>query len=278
MKTQAYETNDQFTPHRHMICWKSLAAGIFISAVTYLLLTALGAAIGGMTAANNVYDGDGVQGLAIGAAVWLGISTVVALFAGSFFATRLSRYVTAQVGVSHGLVLGSVFMLAMVWGLGAGVGGAATGLAKTVSSAASGAANVASYPAVQDTFQRAFGTSELKSDPTVVAQGLTTRLMQGNTQSARDYLAYQTGQTTAEVDAKITQLKAEFDATVKIAAEKTAKGVATAGWSLFGVLLIGLLAAAAGGYAGVRMNAEVPMVQMSVTPTVGETQFARVPR
>ncbi len=262
--------------HNHLICWKSLFAGLAVTMLCYLILTALGAGIGGMTASNLIMHEDSGSGLATGAGLWLGISAVISLFAGGYFAIRVSQYKTNKVGVSHGAVIAALFFVIAIWGLGKGAGSVAKGLANTAMAATSSAATLANNPAVQDTLQKALGTSNLKSEPSEVAEGLAVRLLQGDTASAKSYLAYQTGQSETEVDQRVTALKADFDQKVKAAGEKTADAVATAGWSLFLTMVLGLVAAAIGGTTAARSNAHKPFAIRHTTEASYRNEFVRV--
>ena len=262
-------------PLKSVVCWKSVIAGLFISAIAYLALTALGAGIGGITASNFVANQEGsVSGLATGAGVWLGLSAVIALFIGSYFTVRATKFTNTKAGVLNALTVGALFFFFAIWGLGSGVGSVAKGLATTALTATNSAATLASNPMMQDTVNKAIGDSDLKSDPQTVAQGVTVRLLQGDTDSAKAYFAYQTGQSTAEVDQKINDMKAEFDQKAKIVAQKTADSVATAGWSLFVTMILGLGAAAIAGGVAARSNLHVPIQQFSASyETVRTTIF-----
>src|SRR5471030_2032055 len=97
--------------HHNLICWKSVISGVLISIMAFMILTALGAGIGGMTASNLISNEEGGSGLATGAGLWLGLSAVVSLFLGSFFSQRVSKYVTHKVGAAHGIVIASIFFI-----------------------------------------------------------------------------------------------------------------------------------------------------------------------
>jgi hypothetical protein len=278
MKTRNLQTEVLTHDHAHILCWRSLVAGLFISGVTYLLLTALGTGIGGLVASGMVdNETASASGLATGAGLWLGISAIISLFVGAYFAVRAAKFTTTKIGVSNGLALASLFFILLVWGLGNTVGSVVSGLTKTAMTATTSAAALSANPDVQDTLQRAIGTSSLKSDPKVVAEGLAVRLMRGNTQSATAYLAYQTGQTEPQVSARVTQLQSEFDAKAKIVAEKTANAVAGAGWSLFVTLLVGILGAAIGGWAAAKENSLHPLARFQDdTIPVRNREYAKV--
>ncbi len=242
----------------HLVCWKSVLAGLVVSLMTFLLLATLGAAVAGFTAEAMINRESGGGSLATGAALWMGVSIIAALFAGSYFALRVSTYVTTKIGIAHGLVIGSVFFLLMLLGIGNILGGLASGFASIGRGAGEGMTSLSSNPMVQDVVNRSFGTTTLKSDPKDVAQGLAVRLMQGNVESAKSYYAYQTGLPEAEVDAKIQELRVQFDAAVKNAGEKAADAVGDTGMTMFVLFLLGLIASMLGGGFGATSNVSKP--------------------
>ena len=252
--------------HHSLVCWKSVVGGVLISVMTYMILTALGAGIGGLTASSLINNDEGGAGLATGAGLWLGISAVVALFLGSYFSLRISNFVTNKVGAAHGFVIASIFFIMLMWAAGSGIGNLSKGIGRMAGAMGQATSNLASNSAVQDTVHKALGNGQLKSDPAEVAQTLAVRLLQGDTESAKSYYAYQTGMTNAEADAKFAQMKAEFDQKVKVVAEKAANAVADAGWSLFVTFVVGLISAVIGGRIGAQANNKRPMM---VRETVG---------
>ena len=249
--------------HHSLLSWKAVFAGVLISVMSYMILTALGAGIGGLTASNLISNEESGSGLATGAGLWLGISAVISLFLGSYFTLRVSNFLTNKVGAAHGFVVASIFFVLMIWGAGSAIGSFSKGLGKLVGVVGSSAASLAASPAVQDSVQKALGDSTLKSSPESVAQGLAIRLLQGDSESAKSYYAYQTGMSEEEVNTKFAQLKTDFDQKVKIVGERTANAVADAGWSLFVTFLVGLVAAVMGGRTGAHANNERPVAKMA---------------
>ena len=109
-----------------------------------------------------------------------------------------------------------------------------------------------------------------------MAQGLAVRLLQGDVESAKSYYAYQSGLPQAEVDQKVMQLKADFDAAVKRAGEKTAHAVGDAGLAFFIVLLAGVIASMFGGRTAAHSNNERPFyVRETVTPAFAALRSER---
>ncbi len=266
MKNQNYPKTEHVTSdsHRHLLCWKSTLAGLLITIMGFMMLTALGGVVAGFTAEGLITnESGGGSALASGAGLWLGLSAVIALFCGSYFALRISRFVTAKVGAAHGFVIASLFFILMFVKIGSFMGGAMSNFAKVAQGAGDQASSLSSSPMVQDTFNKVIGNANLKSDPKEVAQGLTNRLLQGDVESAKNYLAYQTGMNASEVDAKIAQLKSDFEAAAKRVGEKTARGVADASLSLFVVFLAGLIGAVVGGRVGAHSNNDRPFATFS---------------
>ena len=250
--------------HHHLICWRSIAAGVLITVMAFLMLTALGAGVAGYTA-DALIERGGDFALASGAGLWLGLSALIALFCGSYFTLRIARFRTTKVGAAHGFVVASVFFLMMMGSIGSAVGGLAGGLsqgfAKMAQGAGNGAADISSSPVVQDAINKAIGASKLKGDPREIAKGLGLRLISGDLESVKSYLAYQTEISEAELDQKANQLKSDFDAAAKRAGEVAAKGLGRAGLSLFVFLLIGYVSAVLGGRTGAHANVDRPFAR-----------------
>lgn len=250
--------------HNHLLCWKSVLAGVFISIMSYLILTALGAGVVGGVAQTAIEAEKGGLALATGAGLWLGLSAVISVFMGSYFAARLSGYAANKIGAAHGFVVASVFFSLMAYGMGGLLSSAAQGIAKGAAAIGSGGADLASNPQVQDVLNKAIGDSKLKSDPKEVIQGLTTRVVLGDFDSAKAYFAYQTGMTPPEVDARMAQIKAELTEVAKRAGEASSRAVANAGWSLFVTFLAGVIAALIGGHTGAHANVARPIAREDV--------------
>jgi hypothetical protein len=89
------------------ISWGAIFAGTIVALVVQIMLSLLGIGIGlGVTNPASAAD---LSGLGIGAAIWLVVSTLIALFIGGFVAGRLAGIPIRGDGVLHGVV---------VWGLG----------------------------------------------------------------------------------------------------------------------------------------------------------------
>jgi hypothetical protein len=244
---------------RSSISWRAIFAGFFISFMVYLILTALGFAIGGASLRGVVQGQGGGQGLSIGSGIWLVVTALLSLFVGSYLAGRSSGIITSRVGGVQGFVVAALFFAFMISQVGAVVGAVGSGLGTVIGSAGTVASSAANNPQVQGVIQDRLGDLNLKSPPDQVAQGLATRLIRGDTLGARNYLATQAGISRAEADRRINQFKTDVQNKIKDVASTTAKAVSIAGWTLFGVFALGAFFSILGGAAGAKRNLAVPV-------------------
>ncbi|RYZ63837.1 MAG: hypothetical protein EOP09_16995 [Proteobacteria bacterium] len=94
------------------------------------------------------------------------------------------------------------------------------------------------------------GDSTLRSPPEVVARGLASRLVRGDTESATNYLAFQTNKTPAEAQAKITQIQQKITTAATDAGIAAARTMKMIGWTMFLSILIGTIASMLTGAMG----------------------------
>lgn len=137
MKEEIYTETTALRPapaaHRR-VSWGAIFAGFFITIVIQLTLTLLGAAIGAATI-NPLQEQNPTQGLALGSAIWLGISGLISLWVGTCVAGRLAGGPRRADGLLHGVVTWSLAELAMVLLLTSAVGGAIGGTGALISNA-----------------------------------------------------------------------------------------------------------------------------------------------
>lgn len=107
--------------------------------------------------------------------------------------------------------------------------------------------------------ENAMNGLNLRSDPKVVASGVANRLMGGDTDGARDYLAFQAGVSPQEAQTRITQFKERADQTIDEGKEKAAAALKTVGWSLFLLVVLGSFSAVGGGALGSVANFRHPL-------------------
>lgn len=246
--------NDHATMHP-LISWRSVMAGLLISFFTMIGLLGLGMAFGGI----NMNEDTSAQSAGIFTGVWFLASALISIFVGSYFAARVSKFQTGRIGSAQGLVIATLFLgfflyqtLATIVSMGGAAG-----------SIIGGVSRVADQPGVMNTVsqlaENALGDMNLRSDPGVVAQGVATRLIRGNTDGAKNYLAMQAGITSEEADARIVQLKTQADKAIGDAKAGAGDALQATGWSLFLLVILGALSSVLGGALGSVANFRNPL-------------------
>jgi hypothetical protein len=102
------ETDRRVYPDQHSatapllkrISWSAVFAGVALAMVVSLILNLLGTAIGAATV-DPMQEGNPLDGLGKGTAIWLVVSGVVSLFVGGWIAGRLAQ----REGALHGLLV-----------------------------------------------------------------------------------------------------------------------------------------------------------------------------
>ena len=94
------------------LSWGSIIAGVILSMIVYLIMSALGTAIGASLLA-PLPKPDPLHGFGFGSGVWVIVTTVLAVFVGSYFAGRCAPVL----GWLHGLLSWAVMTLLIVYGM-----------------------------------------------------------------------------------------------------------------------------------------------------------------
>lgn len=247
-------TLEQKHNHRHLICWKSTFAGFALALMVLGGALSLAIAFGGI----GLSDGSTIQNAGIFAGISVVVATVLAIFTGSYFSVRLARFKVDVVGCSQGLVLGSLVVMLVLWQTAAAVGmigkaaAQATGAAAVAAGATAGAA--AQNPIVQDMIEDNLGDAKLKSDASVVVRGVTSRLVRGDQEGAKNYLAAQAGMTPEEANTRIAAMKSKADELMVKARDASATTLKTTGWSIFLLITLSAIASVLGGLLASQVN------------------------
>jgi hypothetical protein len=223
---------------------------------TLLVLTALGLAVG----VSAVTPGQTQAGtFGTGAAIWSGISLLIALFIGGMAATRLGMVFDRAAGAFEGALVWVLSFLVLLWLASSGVQLVANGISslfggigQTVGATLSGMENLSAGnvqqiinrlndPQTAQTIASATGMSE----PEVRAQlsDVARRV-----EAARD----NPQQAAAEVRQGTAQLMERARAQLPAVAERAQKGATKAAWITFIAIVISLIAAVAGAMLGRR--------------------------
>lgn len=255
----------------HVVCWRSVFAGVLVSIMGFMILVAFGAGAIGVAAQNAIQNERSGGYLASPSGWWLGLSAVISLFLGSYFAARISKAVTNKVGAAHAFVVASLFFILTAVTAGTTIGSMTQGFSQLVKGWGQGAVEIVTSATVQDTINSSLAEGTFKSEAKTVAEGLTIRLLAGNIESAKAYYSYQTGLSLQEVNAKVLQLRNEFETAAKLAAEKASLGFSKIGWMLFSTFVFGLLSALFGGRIGAQANISRPLVREQVPLSLAKT-------
>lgn len=244
---------------RPTLSWRSILAGTLIALLTYFTLLSLGVAIGSSALQDVLSGQDSANALGWGSGIWFIASVLISLFVGSYTASRVSGMIPIRVGRIQGAVISALFFGFMLTQIGSALGLAGRGVGQLTGAAIGSAAQLAQNPQVQASMDEALGDLNLRSDPKTVAQGIASRLLQGDSQGARRYLAQEAGISQVEADRRINDVTQRIQAFATETAGKAAKAGQIAGWSIFGALVLGTLLAMLGGGMGARANFKSPL-------------------
>lgn len=274
--------------HRR-ISWGAIFGGVILVVAVQLLLSLLGAGIGLGTVNVNAGTTPDASSLGIGAGAWWIITSIIALAFGGYAAAWLAGIELRWDGLLHGLITWGLASLLTVYLLSSAIGGIVGGSASALGSLTS-AAGTGLKDAAQPVAQAAGVTPDMlqnqaqaylkpaNPDPATMspqdaqkevvsdlatyakggpdAAGAKTRIVA--IMAAQQHIpADQASKQFDDAQAKLQQAKAQAMQTAKNAADATASGAAKTSFAAFATLLIGAIAAAAGGSMAVQRRVQV---------------------
>jgi len=128
------------------VSWGALFAGLVVSLVVMLVLTLLGMGIG-LGVINPATEENPFGGVGIGAAIWLGVTALIALFFGGWTTAKLAGSIRGLNGVLHSIVMWGLVTIASFFLVSTVIGSLVSGVAgivgKSMSAVGSGVAAVA---------------------------------------------------------------------------------------------------------------------------------------
>ncbi|VXB58987.1 conserved membrane hypothetical protein [Burkholderia sp. 8Y] len=195
------------------LSWGAIIAGVILSMIVYLIMSVLGTAIGA-SLLSPMSKPDALRGFGFGSGVWVIITTVLAVFVGSYYAGRCSPVL----GWLHGLLSWAVMTLLIVYGMTSLI----TGAVSTAGSVAATGAQV----------------------------GATAANQSGGGNQIIDSAKQQVQAAVASAASAASSPEAEQDA--RQAADTAARGVARASWFSFAALVVGAIISIVSGGAGFR--------------------------
>ena len=247
-----------------LISWRSVVAGFIISVFFMMGFIGLGMAFGGIA----MYDGTTATNVGLFSGIWFFASALISLFVGSYFAARISKFQSGRVGSAQGLVIAALFLGMFIYQSIGAIGGLSrmTGslLGKTVGFVGTSTEKIIDSPEVRNVIEDSLGDLNLKSSPQKVVTGVASRLIRGNGEEAKTYLADQAGISVTEADQRIAQAKTNVDKALITAREGAATALKTAGWALFFLVFLGAISSVLGGSLGSLTNFKKPLVQKTV--------------
>jgi MFS family permease len=195
------------------LSWGPIFAGVILSMIVYLIMSVLGTAIGASLLA-PMSKPDPLHGFGFGSGVWVIVTTVLAVFVGSYFAGRCAPVL----GWLHGLLAWAVMTLFVVYGMTSLI----TGAVSTAGSVAATGAQVGATAADQTGGANSMVNTAKQQMQAAVATAASMASSPEAGQQARE------------------------------AADTAARGVARASWFSFAALIVGAIIAIVAGNAGFR--------------------------
>lgn len=244
-------------PHTTFVSWRSVLAGFFISLLSFSILLSLGMAIGG----SSFQWGQDGSAWTWSSTLWIIGSTIISLFAGSYVAGRISNYMTMRIGAVQGIVIASLFFSLVLYQMGTTLGWVGSRIGSAIGNVGEMATRAMDNPEVQAAGRDLLSNLNLQVPPEQVIRGVVTRLVQGDTAGARDYLARQANVPPEEAQRRIDQAMTVVSQQAEEITEAASRTVAGLGWGLFALLLLGSAAAALGGGMGSRENHRHPLTR-----------------
>jgi len=195
------------------LSWGAIIAGVILSMIVYLIMSVLGTAIGA-SLLSPMSKPDALRGFGFGSGVWVIVTTVVAVFVGSYYSGRCAPVL----GWLHGLLSWAVMTLLIVYGMTSLI----TGAVSTAGRVAATSAQV----------------------------GATAANQTGGASQMIDSAKQQVQAAVASAASAASGPEAEQNA--REAADTAARGVARASWFSFAALIVGAIIAIVSGGAGFR--------------------------
>lgn len=248
------------------LSWRSIIAGLLVAFFVMAGLLGLGFAIGGI----SMNEDTTLSGVSTFSSIWFGVSALVSLFVGSFFATRVSKFQNGFIGSAQGLIIASLFLGFFVYQAGSLVGsvgsvGSVAGsmIGGTARVAGQGVSQATQNPQVRETFNRVLrntiGDLNIQSNVEEVAINVGNRLLRGDEEAAVDYLAMETGISREEAQQRLEGLQIQAEEAVGDAKNIAGDALKATGWTLFLLVIFGAVSAIGGGILASRLNLRSPL-------------------
>lgn len=244
---------------------RSVIAGLLVAFFILTGLIGLGFAIGGISMDQNT----SFEGMGMFSGIWFGLSSLVSIFVGSYFAARVSKFESSRIGAFQGLIIASLFLGFFIYQTAQTVGGmgslAGNFIGGSAKIAGQGIQSASQNQEVRNTFSNVIegtlGDLNLRSEIQTVAINIGNRLMRGDEEGAIDYLSQESGISREEARAKLSQFRVQAEEMMGDAKNMAGNALKTTGWTLFFLVLLGALSSVLGGALGCRANYRQPLSQ-----------------
>jgi hypothetical protein len=230
--------NVPVVPIHKRVSWGAIFAGVAIALTIQIVLGLLGVALGA-SSFDPLKEQNPGKGIGIGAAIWLVVSSLIAMFIGAWFAGRLSGGPRLD-GRLHGLLTWSVATLMTVYLISTAAGNLLGGAAKLLGNVGVATAQSAKSGDLQGQLR------QMGIDPDALKARAQAALPPGTpTPTGRtQYDPEQAAQSQAD-QARVEQRARE-------AGDTAARGVAHGAFWSFVLLALSAFAASLGGDRGAR--------------------------
>jgi hypothetical protein len=144
-------TFEQWSLGSPRIKWSAVFAGWAVGLAVQMVLTLLGLGFGAW--AIDLRESNPTEGIPVGAAIWTGISMLIAAFTGGYITSRLSGNYIRSDGMYHGIVVWGVNWLIFAWltttAMATMIGGVFSVFGSTLQTVGQGVSGLASTAANQ---------------------------------------------------------------------------------------------------------------------------------
>lgn len=276
--------------HTHRrISWAAIFGGVIVAVLLQILLSTLGAGIGLGSVNVNAGTTPSAGSLGAGAGIWWVVSSCIALFCGGYVAAWLAGIELRFDGILHGFVTWGIATLLTIYLLSSAIGGIIGGgfsALGSVASAAGAGISAAAKPLAQASgiSPDAVGDQAKAYLQPTDPDPATMNAQDAQKAVAKDLVTYERGGADAPAakdrivnvmsaqlkisrddaakqfddgQAKLQQAKAQAVQQAKDAADASAAAASKASFAAFVMLLLGGVAASAGGSLAVQRRLQV---------------------
>ena len=242
------------------IAWGGVWSGLLVAVGVFLLLSVLGLAIGVSAADVGPAEDGNAKGLGIGAAVWSGLTLLIALFIGGMVATRTGMVYDRATGIIEGVLVWVLAIILLIYMASSGIGMLTSGVFGALGGVTRGAA--AAVTSTVDVDELSGGNVEqiaarLNDPKTVQLVAAATGMPQAEARTTLSAIAQRVEsarsdpeKASAEARNGLEEIAVKAGARVERAAAEAQPYASATMWSTFLALVLALGAAVAGAMNG----------------------------